>query len=137
MKRKYQILSILLISFIFFSMCTLRKSSAGNLFDIKDAFYQSWVISEKEKGTNINLEIINVKKGVVFDSIIFRGLRLPVFVEEKEGIVHLKSIINIEMSRIKLESKVTGKPDQLIYHYQDTQHSYILKKIRREKMKYF
>lgn len=137
MKRNYQILSILVIYIFFVSCCNLMKCSDGKLFNIKDAYYQSWVASEKEKGTNIFIKVANVKDGVVFDSLIFRGIKLPVFTEVQNEIMTLKAIVNIEISRISLESVVVNKPDQLLYRFQEAKHSYILKKIRREKMRYY
>jgi hypothetical protein len=118
-------------------MCSFVKSSGEKYFEIKDAYYQSWVSRENEKGTNIFIEIKNIKEGTVFDSIIFRGLSLPVFSEEKNGIIYLKSIINVGISKIQIESKVTNLPDQLIYTYQGIKHNFKLKNIRREKMKYY
>jgi hypothetical protein len=113
------------------------KYSGGKLFEIKDAYYQSWVISESEKGTSIIIEISEIKNGVVFDSIIFRGLRLPVFIEEKDGITYLKSMYNAELSKISLNSDVADEPDKILYHYQTSKRLYDLKNIRRLKMKYY
>jgi hypothetical protein len=118
-------------------MCSFVKSSGEKYFEIKDAYYQSWVLNENEKGTDVFIEAIHVKEGIVFDSIIFRGQSLPVFSEEKNGIVYLKSIINVGISKIQSESKATNLPDQLIYSYQGTKHNWILKNIRRGKMKYY
>jgi hypothetical protein len=130
-------LSLLMLIAVLSTNCSLMKFSSEKLFEIKDAFYQSWVISESEKGTSIVIEITNIKEGVVFDSIIFRGLKLPVFIEEKDGITYLKSLLNIELSKISLESKVTDEPDKIIYHYQTSKRLYDLKNIRRLKMKYY
>jgi hypothetical protein len=112
------------------------KYSGEKLFTLQDAYYQSWVINENEKGTNITVEVTHVKDGVVFDSIIFRGLKLPVFIEEKDGITYLKSILNVEQSKISLKSEVTDEPDKILYHYQTTKRSYDLRDFRRLKMKY-
>ena len=137
MQCKYQILSIFLISSFVYSNCTPMKSSGENLFQVKDAYYQSWVAKTNEQGTNVFIELTKVKEGVSFDSIVFRGLKLPVFVEAKDGTLYLKGIIITDISKIRLDYKVTNEPDKLIYIYQGKKHNLALKKIRREKMKYY
>jgi hypothetical protein len=112
------------------------KCSGERLFEIKDAHYQSWVAKTNENGTNIFIDLVKTKEGVTFDSIIFRGLELPVFIEDKEGTLHLKSIINLDISKIKPDYKVANAPDRLIYTFKGKKHSYLLKNIRRENMKY-
>ena len=113
------------------------KNKSETLFNIKDAYYQSWMINENEKGTNIILNLINVQKGVTFDSLIFRGLKLPVFIDTKDTVVILKSILTVGMSKIRIEKEVVDKPNQLLYTFQGIKHSYFLKNIRRLQTKYY
>jgi hypothetical protein len=136
MKYKTVNISFFLILAPILTNCSSMKYSGEKLFTLQDAYYQSWVINENEKGTNITVEVTHVKDGVVFDSIIFRGLKLPVFIEEKDGITYLKSILNVEQSKISLKSEVTDEPDKILYHYQTTKRSYDLRDFRRLKMKY-
>jgi hypothetical protein len=137
MQYKNQILSIFFIGSALCSSCSMTKSSGEKLFEVKDAYYQSWVTKDNERGTDIFLELQKVKEGVICDSIIFRGMELPLFIENKEGILHLKSILNTDISKIKLDFKVNHAPDQLIYRYNGIRHSLLLKNIRRENMKYY
>jgi len=136
MRFKIQILGISFIFSLLGIRCNMMKCTGERLFEIKNAYYQSWVAKTNENGTNIFIDLVKTKEGVTFDSIIFRGLKLPVFIEDKEGTLHLKSIINSFISKIKPDFKVADAPDQLIYTFKGKKHSYLLKNIRRENMKY-
>jgi hypothetical protein len=137
MKKKYCFTGFSLISFVFFYACSSIKSLDNKQFTLKDAYYQSWIVNENEKGTNIYIDLSDVAKEVEIDSIIFRGFKLPALREDKDGLVHLKSTLNIGMSKIQTENVVIKDPDQLIYRYRGIKHSYILKNIRRKNMKYY
>jgi hypothetical protein len=137
MKYKYYFLSLLIITVAISKNCSSMKNMDEILFAVKDAYYQSWIVSENEKGTNIVIEITNKNKGVVFDSIIFRNKKLPIFSTEKEGVLYLKSILTVEQSRILLNSEPADEPDKILYYYHGTRRSYDLKDLRRLEMKYY
>ncbi len=122
------------VGYLFFgSGCLSLKESGNKLFSVKEAYYQFWVVRDNEKGTNIVLELRRVKKGVTFDSIVFRGVRMKAFTEEKNKTVELKSILPVGKSRIiNLEVQPVNLPDQLIYHYRGKRLSYPLKMIERK-----
>jgi hypothetical protein len=107
-------------------------------FKLKKAVYRSWIVSETERGTDVILELSNVKEGIIFDSIIFRGIRLKAFVTPlKKGIIQIKSIIPSGRSRIRFEFTIVNLPDQLIYHQESERKAIFLKNIRREKTKIY
>lgn len=129
-----------LFFFLLFLMiygCNIRNGSNINYFQVKDAFYQSWVLNENEKGTNIILKMENVDKNIVFDSLIFRGVMLTVSISFENDQVILKSVLPVGISRIETKNKLVQKPDQLLYKYFGIRGFYPLKDIRREKGKYF
>lgn len=137
MKFKQQFAVLLLIINALIASCRCYQCADDKLFIIKDAWYQSWVVDENERGTDIFIEITDIKNGVVFDSIVFRGLRLPVFVEKRDSMIVIKSIIEAPLSKLHIKNEFVGKPDQLIYHYKGTSHSQALKEIRSKSMKYY
>jgi hypothetical protein len=137
MKICYHPLKILIISAVFLSYCRTMKNSAEKLFIIKDAYYQSWIINENEKGTNIIIEITNMQPGIIFDSIVFRHTRLPASYQEKDGVIYLKSVLYIGLSQLTSKNVTVSSPDMILFRYNGTNQSYILKEIRRLKTKYY
>jgi hypothetical protein len=137
MKNKYTIFGSILTVVFLFSMCNIMKSSPGKLFKIKEAWYQPWMFNKKEKGTDIVLEMLNVKQGVVFDSIVFRGLKIQVFIEKKGDILQLKSTINADVSVLQFDKQKTNESDQLIYHYNGKRGTVALTSIKARETKYY
>lgn len=113
------------------------KNSTGKFFLIRDAYYQSWIVNENEKGTNIVIELTGVQPGILFDSIVYRGIRLSVAVQDKDGIVYLKSKQNVGSSKLSTENGTAPGPDRILFRYNGTNQSYILKEIRRLNTKYY
>lgn len=136
MKRKFPTQSYLLILLFIVFGCSILKNHKKKLFNVKDAYYQSWMVSEQEKGTNIYILITDIENEIVFDSIIFRGVQMPVRIETKEGTTILKSTLHAETTRIENNNTPTSKPNQIIYRHKEVKHSYMLETIRREDMKY-
>ena len=106
-------------------------------FKVSDAYYQTWVVSNNEKGTNIILILNDVHEGVEFDSIVFRGIRLKAFATNKNNEVSIKSILPSGASRIKLDFKVVNLPDQLIYHFQGERKFFLLQKIGQKSSQFY
>ncbi len=105
-------------------------------FQVNDAFYQSWTVSENEKGTDIVLKLSTVDKCIVFDSLVFRGVQMPVSVSFENEYVILKSVLHVGISRLKTSNTIVKKPDQLLYKCLEARQSYSLNGMRREKNKY-
>jgi hypothetical protein len=117
--------------------CSFIKHQNPEVFKIKQAYYQSWVISDNEKGADIVLILNIIKDGVEFDSIVFRGMRLKAFVTGDNKEVSIKGILPSGISRLKLENKVVNLPDQLIYHYKGERKSYFLRMIERKSTRFY
>ena len=137
MSSKDIVFSLLVIFHIFYAKCNIIKDKSDFFFKVQDAYYQSWVTRKNEKGTNIIMQLVQVHQEVRFDSIVFRGIQMPVFTSEKGGVVTLKSILVLDISKIPIVKKFVDKPDQLVYHYKGNLYVYPLKNIRRLKTKYF
>ena len=137
MLRKVIVWIVLVYSCFSFSECRTMKHLKPEAFKIKRAYYQSWVVSEDEKGTDIMLELKKVDRGVEFDSIVFRGVRLKAFATTHDNEVDLKSILTVGIPRIKIESQVIDLPDQLIYHYRGERKSFALTNIDRKDTRHY
>jgi hypothetical protein len=134
-----QKLKCLLFSFqlILLYNCAALKNTDEKFFTFKESFYQSWLTNDNEKGTNIYVVVVDIKPGVVFDSMVFRGVKLPLSLEEKNGQTQLKSVLHKDMSVFQNEKEITGLPDQLIFHYNNMKNFFLLTDIRRVDMKYY
>ena len=115
--------------------CAIIKGKQS-LFQIKEAYYQSWFKSENEKGTHIVIELSNVKQEVVFDSMIFRSKILPLFIDSEGNALKLKADFVMGTSRISEESKAVSKPDQLLYKYLGKRYFNPIN-LQRKEMKYY
>lgn len=137
MKRKIPYQSYLIVLLFFVIGCSVLNNKQNKLFTIKDAYYQSWMVSEQEKGTTLTIVLTNIEKDISFDSIIFRGIQMPVNMEVKESTTILRSTISQNQARfIENTNTAANKPDQLIYTYKNERKSFKLESIRREEMKY-
>ena len=116
--------------------CKTIKNKSETLFNVQDAYYQSWVARKQENGTDIMIILVNVQKEIKFDSLIFRGFQLPVFTSENNGVVTLKSMLTSGLEKIPTKKKIVNKPDQLLYYYQGTRRIFLINNIRRLNMKY-
>lgn len=118
--------------------CISLKKSSAQPFVVTEASYYSWVASEHEKGTTIKIVIKETEDAVLYDSLIFRKVMLPVRVsEEKNGGKTL--IVNFPSGEPKLQVKTkhVDKPDQLIFHYKGERGVHLLKNIERMNMIYY
>jgi len=131
MQCKYIVFSLIMVICGFLNNCKTIKNKSETLFIIQDAYYQSWVARKQENGTDIIVRLVNVQKEVKFDSLIFRGIQLPVWTTENNGIATLKSILTSGIEKIHTKKKLVHKPDQLLYYYQGTREIYLLSNIRR------
>jgi hypothetical protein len=134
---RYFLLTFLLIRIILISGCSSLRNANDKFFTLKNAYYQSWMINNNDKGTNIYIELTDVKPGVEFDSVVFRGIKIPVFIDEKDSITKLKSILYRDLDIFFKNQKVSNLPDQLIYHYHNSKYSFKLDTIRRINMRYY
>jgi len=137
MKRKFWQQSYLFLLFVIPGSCSILNNQHEKLFKVEDTYYQSWMVNEQEKGINIFIEVSDVKNGVLFDSIIYRGMQIPATIESNENNVVIKGTFLSTSARIEANHSPTDKPDQFSYSYKGKHHFYKLKDIRRENMKYY
>ena len=127
---------LFLIIVIINSCGAIYKSSLVG-FTIKDAYYQSWAFNEKEKGTDVFIVLKNVKPGIEFNTIIFRGMELPISKTSQKGKTTLKVSFRFGLSKLEQKKKTSNKENQLIYQMGKERRILILKEIRRKNTKYY
>jgi hypothetical protein len=137
MNRKIYIINSIILFFIIFYGCGILKNRNNVPFLISDASYYSWFAGEVEHGTNIELKLKSVKPDVVFDSLTFRNIRVPVTASEENDEILLQGVIYEGISRLGPDMKRIEESNRLIYTYHGKRYVYILKNIKREKMKYY
>jgi len=115
--------------------CGIIKGKQS-FFQIKEAYYQSWYKSDNEKGTYIFMKLSDVKQGAVFDSMIFRGRILPLFIDNEGNDLELKADFVMGTPRISDESKAVSKSDQLLYKFLGKRYFYPIN-LQRKEMKYY
>jgi hypothetical protein len=131
------IISFCTIAFLVIFTCCKAVKSNQTLFEIKDGYYQSWMKSENEKGTNIFVTLINVKPGVTVDSIVFRGSKIPAFVSINGDTFKIKGILNSGIPVLEVEKKPSKLPDQIIYSYKGKRLTFFLTHLQRKEMMYY
>jgi hypothetical protein len=131
MQCKYIVFSLIMIFCGLLNNCKTIKNKSETLFNVKDAYYQSWVARKQENGTDIMIILVNVQKEIKFDSIIFRGIQLPVWTSENNGVITLKSMLTSGLEKIPTKKKLVHKPDQLLYYHQGARQIFLLNNIRR------
>lgn len=123
--------------FLFFASCKVLKEQNQPPFILSDAFYYSWIEDENSHGTHIEVILKEVERGVTFDSLIFRSIRMPVDVTKKEGATILKSNLFGGIPELEREQERVEKTDRLIYRAGGEKREYPLKTIRRKEMRYY
>lgn len=125
-----------LVNILMLCACSVVSKNGNSLFKIKDAYYQSWMVNENEKGTTIIVELSNVKSGVEFDSLVFRGNRLSVATNIDGDKLILTSILNVGIERLIVDKKPVNLPDQLIYRSNDKKYSNPIPFFKRKETRY-
>lgn len=124
----------ILLLFTLISSCYVQSKYAP--FYLREARYQSWMESARNKGTRITIILADVDKTVTFDSVIFRGARVPVSSLIENDSVAITGIIPAEGSVSPVIPHYTTAPNQLIYHYKGSRCSLLLKNVKRDNMEY-
>lgn len=112
--------------------CSVKTDSDHMLFTFKDVSYQSWVYSEKERGTEVTIILKNADPEVEFDSLTFRGMQVPVQTSQIKGRTILKArFITGEPILDDYEYIATEEEDCLKYRYRSQDYLYPLRNIKR------
>ena len=129
-------MSLIFLFFLIICGCFMKNGVSNEYFHVTDSFYQHWILSEDEKGIVIIVKTEKTANGIVFDSLIFRGVRLPIVSMAENNHLILTGTLTVGISRFETNRQVVQKPDQLLYKYKGVRGYYQLKNIRREKDNY-
>ncbi len=121
---------------IIFALSSCYVQNRRTPFNIKGAYYQSWMESTRNKGTRVTLILTEVNSAVKFDSIIFRGSKVPVSFTNRNDSISLTAIIPEEGTISPIVPTYTCDPNQLIYQYKGIRCSLLLKNVKRADMDY-
>ena len=133
------ILTIILVFSLLFiqSSCKTIRPNKMPDFKLKKANYQSWYISPQNKGTDVLIIVSNVKAGVVFKSIVFRGIEVPIEEQISGNKIVLKASFNPGIAMLHSKSKINRKANQLIYKIGKQHKSMLLSNLKRKKNKFY
>lgn len=126
----------LMVGCLLQTSCGMLRPYHTTLFQVKEAYYQSWFKNDHEKGTNVFLELTDVQQGITFDSIVFRGNMIPLERTEEDHVTKLSAALLSGVPRILNNTKPDSGPDRLIYRYMGKRCSYMLT-LERKDAKYF
>ncbi len=122
-----------IIIMLFAGSCVTLFNSEHNLFHVNDIYYQSWMLDDTEKGTDLYMELEEADTDVVFTSVVFRGIEVDVNVSSEGNKTIVKGTFNFGPSHIEnYEYRVTGESDMIKFSYRGKEFSYPLRNVRRE-----
>ena len=127
--------TLLFLSFAYVG-CVTTQRFEKNFFKVKTASYQSYMKNENEKGTNVSIEISELKDGVEFDSIVFRELRNTIAAEKKGSSIILKSFYEYGIQKLEKKYTVDNRPDMLIFRANNIKYCVPIKNWKRKRLKY-
>ncbi|MDZ7739957.1 MAG: hypothetical protein U5K32_13010 [Bacteroidales bacterium] len=122
--RSIKILSVI-IMFTVISGCSALLKTEHELFRIQDVYYQSWMVRDIEKGTDVIIELKNLDADVEFTSLVFRGLEVDVTSSSEGSKTVIKGTINTGPSIIENYDYKPGGPFDIIrYVYRGNEYDY-------------
>ncbi len=119
----------------FFSCQALRHNNEVP-FRVKDALYFSWFVNEKERGTNVEITLSNLKGTLQFEAVVFRNMKIPVATIISSDSVILKGVFTGPESVLEDRSELSTGQDRLLYIL-DGDTASVNIDFRRTEMKYF
>ncbi len=106
----------ILISIISSTAYSSFPAEGNKPFRIKKAEYNSWVRDENIRGTDMVIILSHVKPDIVFKSITYRGIEVPVTVSTKGRRAIIKGTLNVGESIVEpVEYEVTGESDRITW----------------------
>ena len=119
----------------FFSCQALRHNNEAP-FRVKDALYNSWFVDEKERGTNVEITLSNLKGTLQFEAVVFRNMKIPLATVISNDSVILKGVMTGPESVLEDRSELSTGHDRLLYIL-DGDTASVSIDFRRTEMKYF
>ena len=119
-----------------FISCQALRHNNEATFRVEDALYYSWFVDEKERGTNVEITLSNLKGTLQFEAVVFRNMKIPVVTIISSDSVILKGVMTGPGSVIEDRSELTAGQNRLLYIL-DGDTASVNIDFRRTEMKYF
>jgi len=132
MQKSIHIFAVCLL----FISCNTVKISNSCPFTVTEAIYYSWFANETERGTRIKINLKDVRDGVIFDSLVFRTMKIPVITETKDDIVLVTAVLPGNESVLENVAVTDSGLNRLIYTWKGERSFYEIRKFTREDSKY-
>lgn len=117
--------------------CTVKSENNHDLFTVKDFSYQSWTRTNGERGTDLTVVVTDTDPLVLFQSITFRGLTVPVTTATNNGSATLRATLATDISMVENNDYTsTGGPDRLTFTYRGEEFNWPVKNIKRLESKF-
>lgn len=111
--------------------CTV-KSESHDLFTVKDISYQSWTHANGERGTDITAIVTDADSLILFESLTFRGLTVPVTTLYEKEKTTLRATIITDYSLMENNDYISEDgPDRLTFTYMGEEYNWPVKNIIR------
>ena len=128
---------ITLAGLVLLFSCQTIKHQGTTPFRVADAHYYSWFVNEQERGVNVEISLEKVIGEIQFEALVFRNRRIPLSTIIDNKRILLKGVIPGPQSVLEDRTETTSGTNRLLYILNGDTASFILDKIRREKMKYY
>jgi hypothetical protein len=135
MQKGFYAISFILILVLI--SCKSYQSVQTTPFTFNNAYYQSWMENQSNKGTNVTILLTNVDSGVSFDSLVFRGLKVPVTSFNGIDTTIIRGTVPAQGSITPVKPQYSAGPNQLIFRTNGLRRTFILKNVDRKDMNYF
>jgi len=132
MKKGVNVFAALLL----FLSCNSLKTSHSYPFTVTEASYYSWFANATERGTQVTIILSDVRNGVIFDSLVFRALKIPVIPETNYGNVIVKAVFPGNESVLENKAVSDSALNRLIYTWKGERSFYDIGKLTRLESKY-
>jgi len=128
---------LLLILVFTITGCVSVSKNMHEIFHVNDIYYQSWMVQDTEKGTDIIIDLIVLDDNVEFKTLVFRGIEVDVSEYQEGRRTILKGVINTGPSLIESYEYETNKTDDMVnYSYNGRDFSYPLVNIQRRSTRF-
>lgn len=121
---------------IFFMGCSSMKTGHSIPFSVAEASYYTWFVNETERGTEVTINLMDVRDGVIFDSLVFRTVKIPVVTEANGDTVLVKAVLPGNESVLENRALPDSGLNRLIYTWKGKRLFYEIEEFTREDSQY-
>jgi len=121
---------------LFIISCSSMRTRQSNPFTVTAASYSSWFVNETERGTEVTINLRDVRDGVMFDSLVFRTMKIPVVTERSGDSIVVKAVLSGNESVLEGRAMPDSGLNRLIYTWKGEKLFYEIEEFTREDSKY-